>query len=190
MRRVSTDRMRNKRLRPALLMVDWMNPMDFPGSSRLGPPALRAARAAAGLLNRARDAGHPVIYANDNFGQWRSDFHAVIRRCLKGNHFSRELAGLLEPRPRDYFVLKPRHSAFFETPLQFLLDRLGINGLVMTGIAADSCIIATALEGTVRGYRLWIPANCVASQTSERTDTALRAVLHFAPHADLRKMRG
>lgn len=160
--------------------------MDFPGSSKLGPPALQAARAAAKLLARARDAGHPVIYANDNFGQWRSDFHAVVQGCLKGDHFSRELASLLEPSPRDYFVLKPRHSAFFETPLQFLLDGLGINGLVMTGIAADSCIIATALEGAVRGYRLWIPANCIASQTLERTRTALRAIRNFAPDADLR----
>jgi nicotinamidase-related amidase len=182
------DQMRkSKKIRPALLMVDWMNPMDFPGARPLGRHALQAARPAATLLGRARATGIPVVYANDNFGQWRSDFRAVVEECASGKPVSRELARMLAPSARDYFVLKPRHSAFFETPLQFLLGQLAINALVITGIAADSCILATALDAAIRGYRLWIPANCVASQTLERTRTALRAVQQFDADADLRR---
>ena len=160
--------------------------MDFPGARRLGRHALRAARPAATLLERARGAGIPVVYANDNFGQWRSDFRAVVEGCSSGNSLARELARMLAPSPRDYFVLKPRHSAFFETPLHFLLDRLRANGLIVTGIAADSCILATALDAAIRGYRLWIPANCVAAQTLERTRIALRAMRQFDQDVDLR----
>lgn len=155
--------------------------MDFEGAERLGPRAVAAAAPTRRLVARARALRVPLIYANDNFGRWQSDFRGLVDACLAGNRFARALADALMPAPDDYSVLKPRHSAFFETPLHFLLDQLGVGALVVTGVATDSCIVATALAASMRKFELWIPANCVAAQTAARQRDALATIRHFDP---------
>jgi len=149
----------------ALLLIDFVNPLDHPGGARLAPRALRAARNT--LLLRARRSMRAVhaIYANDNFGRWKSDFRQVIEQCEKTPQ-GRALVSMIRPRTDDLFVLKPRHSAFFSTPLQPLLEHLRISRLVLTGVAADICVLFTANDAFLRGYPLWIPADCIASETA------------------------
>src|SRR6185437_13514341 len=103
--------------RTALLLVDFMNPMDFDGAQSMAPYAVNAARRAAQLRERMRGDGVPVIYANDNFGRWESDFDAVVAECERRGGASATMAKLLAPQPGDRSILKPRHSAFFGTPL-------------------------------------------------------------------------
>ena len=158
-----TTRRGGKR-RTALLLIDFMNPLDFDGARSLAPRALKAASCAATLKKRMRAMRAPVIYANDNFGRWESDFKAVVAECERRGGTSAKMARLLAPSPDDRSVLKPRHSAFFGTPLDFLLDELGVGRLVLAGLAADSCIMFTAHDAYLRKYGLWIPSDCVASQ--------------------------
>jgi nicotinamidase-related amidase len=155
---------RGTRARTALLLIDFMNPLDFDGAQFLASRAVRAATRAAALKKRMHTRGAPVIYANDNFGRWESDFNAVVDACKRRGGASAAMATLLAPSPDDRSVLKPRHSAFFGTPLDFLLDELGVGGLVLAGLAADSCIMFTAHDAYLRKYDLWIPADCVASE--------------------------
>jgi nicotinamidase-related amidase len=115
----------------------------------------------------------PIIYANDNFGRWESDFAAVVAECERRGGASATMAKLLAPQPGDRSILKPRHSAFFGTPLEFLLDELRVSRLVLAGLAADSCIMFTAHDAYLREYPLWIPADCVASEQDEWRDDAL-----------------
>ena len=159
--------------RTALLLIDFMNPLDFEGAERMAPFAMRAAEHAARLCAKMRAEGSPVIYANDNFGRWEADFHAVVRTCEQRGGASAAMARLLAPRPGDRSVLKPRHSAFFGTPLEFLLDELDVAHLVLTGLAADSCIMFTAHDAYLREYDLWIPADCVASEQDDWREDAL-----------------
>ena len=70
------------------------------------------ARNVASLKRRARQAGVPCVYVNDNFGRRRSDFRAQVEHCLKSDVRGRPLAELLRPAEDDYFVLKPMHSGF------------------------------------------------------------------------------
>ena len=155
---------RGKKARPALLLIDFMNPLDFDGAQSLAPRAVRAASRAAELKKRMRARHEPVIYANDNFGRWEADFSAVVADCERRGGASARMAGLLAPEKGDRSVLKPRHSAFFGTPLDFLLDELGVGRLVLAGLAADSCIMFTAHDAYLRKYELWIPGDCVASE--------------------------
>jgi nicotinamidase-related amidase len=111
-----------------------------------------------------RAARVPVIYANDNFGRWESDFEAVVANCRERGGASARIVELLAPAAGDRSILKPRHSAFFGTPLEFLLDELGADTLVLTGISADSCIMFTAHDAYLRKYALWVPGDCVASE--------------------------
>ncbi|RDZ28326.1 cysteine hydrolase family protein [Lysobacter silvisoli] len=169
----------------ALLLVDMINAFDFPGGDALARAALPCARRIAGLKSRMTALGLPIIYANDNYGQWRSDFRQVVATC-GDSELGAPLIKLLHPQADDYFVLKPAHSAFHDTPLQALLERLGVSKLVITGIATDSCVLATSLEGHMRHYRLYVPEDCTAALTPARKARALR-LLRETLEVDARK---
>jgi nicotinamidase-related amidase len=157
----------------ALLLVDVINPLDFPEADQLLPYAVPAADRLAELKRRARAAGVPVVYANDNFGRWRSDLSAVVRECDRPGCPGRPLVDRLRPDPDDYFVLKPKHSAFFSTTLDTLLRYLGTRALVLGGFAADICVLFTANDAYMRDLRLVIPADGVASNEAADRDAAL-----------------
>ena len=154
-----------RKARWALLVVDFINPFDFPDAEKLAARARPAAQRTAALKKRLGADKIPCIYVNDNFGHWRSEFSRLVRECQDRSGPARDIATLLQPGGDDYSVLKPRHSAFYGTPLEFLLEELEIEALVLTGISADMCISATAQDAYVRKFRLWVPADCVAADT-------------------------
>src|SRR4051812_27328290 len=129
----------NDAVKRALILVDFINLFDFEHSEKLAARAIEAAKRTAALKKRTKAAGMPCIYANDNFGHWTSEFSALVQDCLAKGGASREIASVLEPERGDYSVLKPRHSAFYETPLQFLLEELKVDSLIVTGLSTDMC---------------------------------------------------
>jgi len=157
-----------------LLLIDVINDLEFEGGEELLRHALPAAKNIAHLRERARQAGVPVIYVNDNFGRWRSDFRRTVKHCLEEKVRGRPIAELLEPGDDDYFVLKPKHSGFFSTTLELLLEYLGAQTLVMTGFAGNNCVLFTANDAYMRDYNLIIPADCIASIKQEENDYSLR----------------
>jgi len=157
----------------ALLLVDVINPCDFPEAEELLRHALPAARNIAALKRRAVEASVPVIYANDNFGRWRSDLAAVVERCLEPDCKGRPLCEALRPGEEDYFVLKPKHSAFYSTTLDLLLRALRTRVLVVCGFATNICVLFTANDAYMRDLRLIVPADCVASNTKAENEAAL-----------------
>jgi nicotinamidase-related amidase len=157
--------------RVALLIIDMINAFDFDGAQRMLPRALAAARAIASLKRRARSAGTAVVYVNDNFGRWRSDFRQILEHCLESP--GRQIAELLKPEKEDYFVLKPKHSGFQFTTLDVLLEHLGAEELILTGVAGNFCVLFTAHDAYMRDYRLVVPSDCVASLTEDHDRYAL-----------------
>jgi len=157
----------------ALLLVDVINDFDFPEAEQLLSFVRPMARRVAALKKRAVAAGVPVIYANDNFGRWRSDFSSQVEHCLEQGPPVHEIIELLRPGERDYFVLKPKHSAFFSTTLDTLLRYLGVQTLVIAGIATNICVLFTANDAYMRDYRLIVPDDCVAANTTQENDNAL-----------------
>jgi nicotinamidase-related amidase len=166
------------RSRPAsaLLLVDVINDFDFPGSEALVKAGEAASLPLARLAARARKARVPVIYVNDNFGRWRSDWRSVVAQCVSEDAPGHRVARRLRPTADDYFVLKPKHSGFFSTPLDILLRYLGVDTVVLTGFAADICILLTANDAYMRDYRVVVPRDCVASNTRAKTEFALGSV--------------
>ena len=160
----------------ALLLVDVINDLDFPGSEALVKGAEAVAARLARLAARARAAGVPVIYVNDNFGRWRSDWRTVVAECEAEGAPGHRVSRLLRPTDDDYFVLKPKHSGFFSTPLDILLRYLQVDTLVLTGFAADICVLSTANDAYMRDYRIVVPRDCVASNTRDKTEFALTEV--------------
>ena len=158
----------------ALLIVDFINRFDFDGADRLVARARKAAGRTAALRQRFHAANRPVIYANDNFGHWRSEFSRLVEECAAASGAAGEIAQLLRPGRGDYSVLKPRHSAFYGTPLEFLLEELKVDSLALAGLAADNCIFATAQDAYVRKFRLWVPQDCVAAEGKDYERDSLR----------------
>jgi nicotinamidase-related amidase len=140
------------------VLIDMISDFEFEDGDRLFTHAMPAARRLAALKRRAKAAGVPVIYANDNFGQWRTDFSAT-REPVRGRPITR----LLTPERDDYFVLKPKHSAFFATPLETLLAYLDATTLILTGITGDMCVLLTAADAFLRDLHLVVVSDCVAS---------------------------
>jgi len=147
----------------ALLLVDVINAFDFEGCEGLVAAAERAAPRILELRERARAAGVPVIYVNDNFGQWRSDFRATVEACSRPDKPGHRVARSLVPGDDDYFVLKPRHSAFYCTALEVLLGRLKAKRLVIVGFATNICVFFTANDAHMRGYEVIVPCDCTAA---------------------------
>jgi nicotinamidase-related amidase len=160
----------------ALLLVDVINDLAFPGSAPLVRQAESMAGPLARLAARARRASVPVIYVNDNFGRWQSDWRKVVQRCLRAGAPGRRVVERLQPQPDDYFVLKPKHSGFYSTTLDLLLRDLGVRIVILTGIATDICILFTANDAYVRDYEVVVPRDCVAALTRRRSEFALEQI--------------
>jgi nicotinamidase-related amidase len=160
--------------RAALLIVDMINMLDFPEGESLLKLSIPVAKNILRLKEHFYKKGFPVIYVNDNFDEWLSDWKSVYSKCSAPGKRGRELARLLKPTPKDYFVLKPRHSGFEATPLEILLKRLRIKKLVITGIAGDICVLFTAHDAHARGYEVIVPKNCIASNTKKQNEVALK----------------
>jgi nicotinamidase-related amidase len=169
----------------ALLLIDVINDLEFDGGECLLPHALAMARQVAALKRRAKAAGIPTIYANDNFGRWQSDFTRVVQHCLDDGVRGEEIARLLEPDEDDYFVLKPKHSAFYATTLDVLLKYLGTRTVILTGIAGDICVLFSANDAYMRDYRLLVPRDCVASNSERENAHALEQMCRVLK-ADIR----
>jgi nicotinamidase-related amidase len=169
--------------RTALLLVDVINLFDFPAGAAFARRSLRPARHIARLRARAHEAGVPVIYVNDNWGRWRSDFKTIVADCSRPDRPGAPIATLLAPTRRDFFVLKPHLSGFHETPLDTLLQAGEVETVVITGFAADNCVFFTAAEAHMRDYRVIVPADCCASELDSERRHVLGKMRKFL-HAD------
>jgi nicotinamidase-related amidase len=168
----------------ALMVIDMINDLEFPGGEKILESAVAVADRISALKARARAARIPVIYANDNFGRWRSDFNAVIEHCLHNPVRGRPLVQRLRPEKEDYFVLKPKHSAFFATTLETLLEYLECERLILTGITGDICVLFTASDAYLRDYELYVPRDCLASISDEENERAID-YMKRVHHADV-----
>ncbi|HET7060830.1 MAG TPA: isochorismatase family cysteine hydrolase [Nitrosospira sp.] len=158
----------------ALLLIDVINDLEFPGGDKLVDSAEAAAENTAALKRQAKAHRVPCLYVNDNFGQWQSDFKKTVARCaregVRGSGMSRKLA----PEANDYFVLKPRHSGFYQTPLDLLLRHLRAARLILCGLTTDSCVSFTANDAYLRGYEILVPEDCSAAISQSRHSGALQ----------------
>jgi nicotinamidase-related amidase len=169
----------------ALVLIDVINDLEFEGGEQLLPQALLAARNIARLKEEAKSIGIPVIYVNDNFGRWRSDFQKIVEHCLEDDIRGKPLVELLTPDEDDYFVLKPKHSGFFSTTLDLVLEYLGVHTLILAGIAGNNCVLFTANDAYMRDYKLYIPSDCSVSIKPEENEYALNQ-MHQVLKADIR----
>lgn len=156
----------------ALIIIDMINPYDHEDAEQLVTSAERTVPVIAGLLRTARAQGTPVIYANDNFGNWRSHHGEIVDAAMAGAR--PDLVEPLRPDEKSLFVVKARHSIFYETPLPYLLQQLGADHLVLCGQVTEQCVLYSALDAHIRHMRLTIPRDAVAHIHPDLAQAALR----------------
>ena len=159
----------------ALLVVDMVSLLDFPQAERMTPRAVTAARKIQRLRRGFHDRDWPVVFANDNFARWRSDFHEQVAMAVHEGGAPADIATRLDPGPRDHFVLKPKRSAFLATPLGVLLAKLGVRRLLLTGMALEGCVLATAIDAHSREFEVAVVRDAVAG-LPELADPSLKVL--------------
>ena len=169
-----SKRIRKRKRNTALLILDMISEFTFPDAEPVLRGARAPARAIARLKQRAYAAGAHVVYVNDTAGKWESDPRDFVGRCVQPDARGNDVVSLIEPDfERDYFMFKPRHSAFFGTPLHSLLAQLRVDRLVLTGISSHQCVLFTAMDAHVREYELLVPSDCVGAASRADTRHAL-----------------
>ncbi|WP_066074763.1 isochorismatase family cysteine hydrolase [Neobacillus soli] len=154
-----------KDIRPALIIIDMINNFDFTHGSILAKKAQQIARPIKSLKGQFNERKLPVIFINDHYNLWQADFDKIIKLCR--NKYSQPIFEQLLPEENDFFLIKPKHSAFYGTALNTLLHQLKVNTLILTGIAGNICVLFTANDAYMREYQLLIPSNCLASADDE-----------------------
>jgi nicotinamidase-related amidase len=180
----------------ALVLIDVINALEFPEGAQLARHALPMARRLAALKARARKAGIPAIYVNDNFGKWQSDLTRLLEHTLGTENRGRRMVELLRPEPDDYFVLKPKHSGFFSTNLDILVEYLQVKTVILTGVAGNICVLFTAQDAFLRDLHVVVPSDCVASNDARTNRAALdhmkkvlQADITASPRLNLHKLK-
>lgn len=180
----------------ALLLIDVINDFEFAEGEQLLHLALPVGKNIARLKKRAKEAGIPAIYVNDNFGRWQSDFKKIVDHCLQDGR-GKQFVEMLLPDEDDYFVLKPKHSGFYSTTLALLLTHLTTKNLILTGIAGNNCVLFTANDAYMRDFKIFVPADCIVSNTEDENEHALKQMENvlkadttIAAELDLQKISG
>ena len=156
----------------ALIVVDMLQTYEHEDAETLRENVEEVLPQIRGLVERARDAGAPVIYVNDSFGDWRGDRRAFLDEMVKGPH-----ARLVEPiLPAEdaQLITKARHSIFYETQLEYLLREHEVERVVLVGQVTEQCILYSALDAYVRRFQVAVPRDAVASIDADLADAALR----------------
>jgi nicotinamidase-related amidase len=179
----------------ALLLIDVINDFEFEGGAELLQQALPVGRNLAELKRRAKQHGIPVIYVNDNFGKWQSDLNKIVSHCLEDGVRGEPFVKLVLPDEDDYFVLKPKHSGFYCTSLELVLEHTGARSLILAGIAGNNCVLFTANDAYMRDFKLFVPGDCSVSISPEDNEHAfeqmakvLKADIRPAPELELEKL--
>jgi nicotinamidase-related amidase len=165
--------------RAALLIIDVIHDLEFPGAEKVHPWAMKMATRLSAFRAKAHRAGVPVIYANDNYSHWRNDPDDLYKHCMRPGARGRELSRRMQPTREDYLILKPRHSAFFCTPLQPLLQHLGVKELILAGLATNLCVLFTAHDAHMYQIPITVLSDCCAAESDSDHDMALSQLQVF-----------
>ena len=158
--------------RSALIVIDMINTYDHPDADLLVPSVREALPRIVDLIERARSCGVPVIYVNDNFGEWRSHHGEIIETALSGPQSV--LVEPVLPDDNSLFVVKARHSIFYETPLSYLLSQLDVGRVILCGQVTEQCVLYSALDAHIRHLEVTVPDDAVAHIHQDLAQASLR----------------
>ncbi|MFK2827219.1 isochorismatase family cysteine hydrolase [Bacillus sp. B190/17] len=163
--------MSNVNRRYALLMIDLINDFNFPKGELLAKHTLNICPSLLKLKKFCREQQIPIIYINDHYSLWKADLYTIIDHAA--NERSAPIIQQMKPDSDDYFLIKPKHSGFYGTALNTLLHELGVDSVIITGIAGNICVFFTANDAYMREFHIYVPQDGIASETEKDNHYAL-----------------
>ncbi|MBY8882247.1 cysteine hydrolase family protein [Actinacidiphila acidipaludis] len=158
--------------RTMVVVIDMINTYDHEDASLLVRSVREVLPAVRSVVERARRAGVGVVYVNDSFGRWRSNHDELVDAALAGPHA--DLVEPILPDKESLFVVKARHSIFYETPLEYLLRQEGVEHVVLCGQVTEQCVLYSALDAHIRHFEVTVVRDAVAHIHADLADAALR----------------
>lgn len=156
-----------------MLILDLISDFAFEDGRAIARAARPIAERIAKLKARLKETAVPVIYVNDDIGRWRSDFPGLLRHC-RDSPLGAPISQLIAPEPDDFCILKPKHSGFFATALETVLQMLEAKRLILTGVSSNQCVLFTANDAYVRDFELLVPRDCISARKPKDTALALQ----------------
>ncbi len=156
----------------AVLFIDMINDFKFTHGHTLLAQTKKMLPNILKLKQYAKEHHFPIIYINDHYNLWQADLQRIYQKCR--NEENEELLEQIVPHETDYFLIKPKHSAFHQTALHALLSELGIKHLILSGIAGNICVLFTANDAYMREYTLSVPEDVIASNDEQDNAYALK----------------
>jgi nicotinamidase-related amidase len=173
--------------RTAVIVIDMINAYDFPDAEKVVASAETAVPRIEQLIDEAPGKDMPVIYVNDNFGHWKSNRDELVEEALQGRR--PQLVEAIKPDDESLFVVKARHSIFYQTPLEYLLNQEDVGRVILTGQVTEQCILYSALDAYIRHFDVQVPPDAVAHIYEDLAEAALR-MMERNMSADLTPVRG
>lgn len=159
----------------ALIVIDMLNDFISPGAPLEVPSGREIVPAVKKLLEGARRDGAPVVYVCDAHDPDDPEFKVWPPHAVAGTPGA-EVVEELAPKPGERVVTKTTYSGFHETELEEVLRELKVGHLVLTGVVTNICILYTAADALMRGYKVTVPPECVAGLDEEDHAFALRQI--------------
>jgi nicotinamidase-related amidase len=156
----------------ALVLVDVLADFGHDDGGPLFAAFRQALPALTDAVAAARAAAIPVVYANDDFGTWSGDRHAVLAEACRRAP-QPDLFDAVAPHEGDAYLMKPRYSAFDHTPLGLLLQERRARRLLLAGTATEMCVAQTAIDAREAGYQATVLVSACASVDSRNAELAL-----------------
>jgi nicotinamidase-related amidase len=156
----------------ALIVIDMLNPYEHEDADELAGNVEAIVAPLGQLVESAHESELELVYINDNYGDFAASRDDLVERAVGGRH--PELVEPLVPPDGCAFLQKMRHSAFYSTSLEYLLQQRDITRLILTGQVTEQCILYSALDAYVRHFSVCVPADAVASIDHGLGDAALR----------------
>jgi nicotinamidase-related amidase len=165
-----------------LIVVDMINSYDFDDAATLRESVRETLPAMVELIERAQEQDVKTIYVNDNYGAWHQGRSELVEQMMGGRY--PDLIEPIAPGVEVDFIVKARHSIFYETPLEFLLREEGINRVILIGQVTEQCILYSALDAYIRRFEVQVPPDAVAHIHADLAEAALR-MMELNMDADL-----
>ncbi|HEX8206480.1 MAG TPA: isochorismatase family cysteine hydrolase [Solirubrobacteraceae bacterium] len=156
----------------ALVVIDMLNAYDFDDAEKLADSVREVLPNLKALIDRAAEADIPIVYVNDNYGDWNSSADELVETARRGRF--PELIEEIAPRDDVKFVIKGRHSIFYATPLEYLVKELEVDRLILTGQVTEQCVLYSALDAYVRDFEVAVPRDAVAHIHDDLAEASLR----------------
>jgi nicotinamidase-related amidase len=156
----------------ALILIDMLNPYDHEDAEPLMSSVANMLPALQELIERAREAELLTVYVNDNHGDWSAGPKKIVKRALDGAAPS--LIEPIEPDEETPFIIKARHSIFYQSLLEYVLRREGVERIILAGQVTEQCVLYSALDAYVRHFEVVVPRIAVAHIRQDLADAALQ----------------